>query len=251
MAERQSKRKTQEEKTEISGRIGEAFQHIRKSTEYVTQTMVAEKMAESRSNLSSAINGNPKYATEGLALKLSKAFPQINFNWLLTGEGEMVDKRKSHLHNEVIQVPEDDYMEVEYVPLETSGGKLGFGMDEVDESQRVTRLMPREYAKGHYLVIKVYGDSMDDGTKKAIAEGDEVLVRKWEEQIEYIPLRRKLFVITTERGSVIKQITEVNMKKQYIKCHSFNPDYEDYKIPFEQIYQPFTVEKIVNSKIVF
>ena len=52
-------------KAAMSQRLKEVFWYIRKNTEYVTQTLFAQKIKEPRSKFSAALNGNEKYMTEG------------------------------------------------------------------------------------------------------------------------------------------------------------------------------------------
>ena len=93
---------------------------------------------------------------------------------------------------------------------------------------------------------------MDDGTKRSLSDGDEVLIKeKHDYKINELPIKKTLFVITTREGNVLKQIAEVNMEERYILCRSFNPDprYEDFKIGFDEIYQIFIVCKRTQSQI--
>lgn len=91
---------------------------------------------------------------------------------------------------------------------------------------------------------------MDDGTKRPLSDGDELLVKEKKLGIlDELPIRETLFVITSLDGNVLKQITEVNKEERYILCHSFNPSYEDYKIRFDNIYQIFVVCKVVQKQI--
>ena len=71
-------------------RLNEVIGYIQYKTGYKTQTAIAEKIEFSRNNLSSATKGDDKYLTEGLADKITFAFPEINKDWLLTGNGSML-----------------------------------------------------------------------------------------------------------------------------------------------------------------
>ena len=164
--------------------------------------------------------------------------------------GEMLNTKRTNIVSTVTPVPEDDYMMVEYIDLATNAGTLGGGIiSDLDEKQ--TRLVPREYDKGLYLVVRVSGDSMNDGTARSLKDGDEILVRLWQENIQYLPIKRKLFVVNTTEGSVVKQIINIDYNHKFVYLHSFNTAYEDYSVHFDDIMQIFTVEKIVNSKIEF
>ena len=151
-----------------------------------------------------------------------------------------------------MSIPEQSYMMVEYADLAVSAGMLGGDFSEAFvESLPEThkRLIPREYREGNYLVVRVNGDSMDDGTKRSLSDDDEILIRLWTDGMDTLPIHNKLFVLTTRSGHIVKQITKIDRKKQQITCHSFNPLYPDQFVDFEEIIQVFTVEKIVNSKI--
>lgn len=151
--------------------------------------------------------------------------------------------------DEVTAVPEDAYMMVEYADLRASAGVLGGNVvDMLPDTHR--RLVPREYEKGYYLVVRVSGDSMNDGTDRSLSDGDEVLVK----QVHYdnangLPIRNSLFVITSKEGNVLKQIAEYNAKEGYMVCRSFNERYKDFRIELEDVFQIFQVCKVVSKQI--
>lgn len=74
----------------MADRLKKAVRYIKGSTECVNQALIAEKIDFGRTNLSAALNGEEKYLTEGLIEKVITAFPEINKDWLLTGNGEML-----------------------------------------------------------------------------------------------------------------------------------------------------------------
>ena len=209
--------------------------------------------------------------TRELIEEIVTTFPDINKEWITDNKGTMflsdndfingkdlshsISKLKSkNGTEEVSPVAEQNYMIVEYADLAVSAGMLGgdFSADSIDklpETQK--RLVPREYNEGNYLVVRVNGDSMDDGSKRSLSDDDEILIRLWTDPIETLPIRSKLFVLTTRSGHIVKQITKIDHKKQQITCHSFNPLYPDQIVDFDEVIQLFTVEKIVNSKIRF
>ena len=184
----------------------------------------------------------------GIINKILTINPDISIDWLKTGEGSMLKSDKPK-YNEVTPIPEGEYMMVEYADLRASAGKLGVGdVELLPETHR--RLVPKEYANGKFLVVGVDGDSMNDGTSRSLGDGDEILICQHEGGImDALPIKKRLFVITTLDGNVLKQITEVNREEGYIVCHSFNPAYEDFKIKFDDICQIFIVYKIVQKQI--
>ena len=178
--------------------------------------------------------------------KIANSIESLNSEWLLTGEGEMIKKT---IHNDVEAVPEDKYIMAEYADLRSFAGRLG-GSDIEQLPETHKRLLPREYEKGNYLVVRVSGDSMNDGTSRSLCDGDEVLVRELApSEWETLPIRNRLFIITSRGGNVLKQIKEVNKEERYIVCHSFNTSFEDFTLSFDDIYQIFVIYKIVQKQI--
>ena len=181
--------------------------------------------------------------------KIIAAIPNTDVNWLLTGKGSMLKSDRSN----VTPVEEGHYMMVEYADLRASAGILG-GSDVTQLPETHKRLVPREFDNGNFLIVRVDGDSMDDGTKRSLSDGDEVLIKeKLDYKIDELPIKKALFVITTREGNVLKQIAEVNMDEGYILCRSFNPDprFDDFKIYFDNIFQIFIVCKKTQSQISF
>ena len=209
--------------------------------------------------------------THELIQEIASTFPDINKEWITDNKGTMflsdntlingkdlshsISKLKSkNGTEEVSPVAEQNYMIVEYADLAVSAGMLGGDFSEafvesLPETHR--RLIPREYNEGNYLVVRVNGDSMDDGSKRSLSDDDEILIRLWTDSIDTLPIRSKLFVLTTRSGHIVKQIIKIDHKKKQITCHSFNPLYPDQIVDFDEVIQLFTVEKIVNSKIRF
>lgn len=106
------------------------------------------------------------------------------------------------------QVPFSDFMETDFLPIEAQAGYLD-GLETQDMPKLETMLIPKEFEKGNYLVVEINGDSMDDGSKRSIVDGDRVLVKEldrvhWKNKLHF---KQNLFVIMSNEGIVCKQIT--------------------------------------------
>jgi hypothetical protein len=115
-----------------------------------------------------------------------------------------------------------------------------------------TPALPREFEKGHYLVIEAVGESMDDGSHRAICDGDKLLVKEidnnqWNERL---PIHRHVYTISTkEEAPVVKQIVEIDPINKVLVCRSWNRQFEDYPVAFEAIDKLFVVKKIVERQV--
>jgi len=172
----------------------------------------------------------------------------------LLEENQIVLKEDVLNTNEATEISQFDYMEVSYLPIYAQAGYLNhFNQNMLIEDNLPTILVPKEFDKGNYLVIEVNGDSMDDGTTKAICEGDRLLIKElnkslWNNKLNF---NRYLFVIVHKSGLIVKQVTSHNVDKGKITCHSFNNIYEDFELSLSSVFQLFYVKKIIERKITF
>lgn len=71
-------------------RLRKVFDYLVFSGHFSTQGDFANIIGTNKTNLSSAMNGNEKYLSDSLFGKIAATFPEINTQWLLRGEGEML-----------------------------------------------------------------------------------------------------------------------------------------------------------------
>ena len=72
-------------------RFERAYNYLKFQGIIKKQEDVAKAMSATRSNVSLALNGNPIVLTDNFLMRFAKAFPGIfNYDWLLSGDGEML-----------------------------------------------------------------------------------------------------------------------------------------------------------------
>jgi SOS-response transcriptional repressor LexA len=176
--------------------------------------------------------------------------------WLL--KMEKTPRGTTRARTEASAVAVEGFMEVPYLPVHAQAGYLNDISNHVTSLSMVeedlpTILVPKEFEKGRHLVIEVNGDSMDDGTKKSICDGDKLLVKEldrslWSSKLNF---KQYIFTIVHNEGIVIKEITHHDLEKGIITCHSWNPMYDDFRLTLKEVYQLFYVKKIVERKPTF
>lgn len=150
---------------------------------------------------------------------------------------------------EVKAIPFDNYMVVEYADLSTAAGKLGIGENPAVLPDMKKRLVPKEFDNGNYLVVRVDGDSMDNGSNISIPDGTEILIKEYNlHNGDSLPIRNNLFVIVSKSGTVFKQIVEHNTEEGFVLCHSYNTKYNDFRLDMRDIIQIFIYRKIVSFR---
>lgn len=213
---------------------------------------------------------------------ITSRYKDVSYDWLLTGEGEMIsmegkdptvnvqldkdqksipsdlkdknrqmyvvadDKSIYPVQDGITQIDDSAHMEVEFRDLSVSAGPLS---RTYEQASKKTLLVPKEYDRGEYLVVRVDGNSMQDGTEYSIPAGANILIKRlYLEKGESLPIRGNLFVIDAKDGQALKQIIEHNVDEGYIVCHSYNPEYSDYKVRIEDILGFYIYRKIVGYR---
>lgn len=175
-------------------------------------------------------------------------YPSLNIGWLMTGEGEMINRPTGQGNAKLVD--NIQYMEVPVVHIHARCGYLtGYGDPVYIDSLPTMPVIVDKTYNGNYRVFETAGDSMDDGSRKAIFEGDKVLCREVKRDLWLYKLHFKdwYFAIVDKReGIVIKQIIDHDVEKGIITCHSLNPLFEDYEIHLDDVAELYNVIKIVE-----
>jgi SOS-response transcriptional repressor LexA len=168
-----------------------------------------------KQKVSNIKNGLTDVKTEVVA-DLCKAFPKVNGNYILTGQGEMFLGEGENLICETKP----------RIPFEAAAGSLTDAVDGVTEIQcekvPVVSLFPK-----YDFTIRITGRSMEP----SFYSGDEVACLRVNES-RFLQWGR-VHVLDTSQGIVVKKIYE---NGDSIRCVSFNPEYPDFNIPKEDIY---------------
>lgn len=191
-------------------RLLQSIEYLKDNGRARNHEEISELSGISRPNVTSAINGNTRYVTEGNLRKFARAYSDyINEDWLLTGEGQMekIDKRRlrPHIPAEIVTV---------------AAGFVGTSIGAVsDDDCDMLPIIP--YLPDYDFVITVKGDSMEP-----VLLNNDKIACKWIEPSEEIR-PDKIYVVDSQEGPVVKMITS---RGDDFVCHSLNSAYEDYPI---------------------
>ena len=179
--------------------------------------------------------------------KILNFYQDINKTWLLTGEGSML---KSPQMNEAKAIDVDMFMHIPLVPVTAQGGYLrGYGDQEyIDSLPSIPVIVDKTY-KGKYRVFEVEGDSMDDGSRYALYDGDKILCREVKRELwkSKLHIRDWFFVVVHQyEGITVKQIINHNVENGDIVCHPLNPIFDDFSLNLDDVTELYNVIKIVD-----
>lgn len=181
----------------------------------------------------SKLSENTRRSTFG---KISEAFPDLNIDWLKSGEGEMILNKniKPYKIPETEQILVSDVKDnyktdnSDYIPLlpvEAMAGTLQ-GLSEGVELANCRKI--KSPVKGADWAIQISGDSMEPDYRN----GSYLYIRKM--RGAFIPWGHTM-VVDTYDGVVVKNIYPIEGTEDYIEAKSINPKYPPFKIETSSI----------------
>lgn len=193
--------------------------------------------------------------------QLEQNYPDLNIQWLLKNEGEMLktaDKKdnpflitKSGM--QYYEMPNNRYlMSVPFVPIRAYAKYVDECVD-LDSEMAIEQynFIVDTIGHGRYMAFEIKGDSMDDDTRGSLCEGDIILARElnrdlWRDKLHIHQYPN--WIIVLDNTILCKQIVAQDMEKGTITCHSLNPspEYADFELKLDEIRQMFNIIQRVS-----
>lgn len=163
-------------------RLNSAVAYLKGKRIAKTQKAISKMLETNEVTLSRALNGNEEYITEGFLRKFADIF-EIDTNWLLTGEGEMInnnqptevqnkDTNKPYINYNrmpaVITVRDDEEENIEAVPIKLAAGYVGGGYADQSFVEELPKFRLPYVKEGTFRCFEIQGYSMYNG----IRDGD-------------------------------------------------------------------------------
>ncbi len=151
--------------------------------------------------------------------KILEVFPELNRNWLLFGEGEMLKTLTPLPMNSTAGIP-----------LVSAEAVAGFGNSDfaIEQTMVLANYVIPDFKQISFM-IRVTGDSMMPNLKS----GDIVAVRTIYSR-SYIEWNKPHLIATRDNGMLIKRLRQ-SQKEEHFLLVSDNTDYAPFDIPEVEI----------------
>ncbi len=162
------------------------------------------------------------YNTGGLSRKVARVieqkYPDINIEWLATGNGEMLNGQKTKEELKGFLVP--------LLPI-AAQCSMSTGFEELIKTYDCEMVLSP--ISNTSLAITINGDSMSpefpNGSKIFIKKVDKAAFIEW----------GNTYVLDTNNGIIVKNIYPISGDETQIICRSVNPNFSDFKVRIEDI----------------
>lgn len=163
--------------------------------------------------------------------KILQAFPSLDKDWILYGNGEMLDESRSQM-----QGNSDNVIMIPVINLDARGGFLS--NEETNCAEYVESFMPfsKDIARDGDVVIPIFGDSM----APKYPSGSCVLIRRVVLWMEYLEYGAAYVLDLVDDRRIIKNVQKAGRKDYYL-LESVNPKYDPTEISKNMIRNVFRV----------
>ena len=178
------------------------------------------------------LDKNDNISSDKIEIIIS-VYSDIDLNWLITGNGEMLKvtgDRGLYIDEQNSEIITKEAQSCVGIPLIPIDAMAGFAIGTGDSVMT--------YDCDHYVIpnmlnadflIQVKGQSMEP----KYLSGDIVACKKL--NLDTFFQWNKVYVLDTEQGAIIKRINK-SESENCIKCVSVNEDYAPFDLPLESIY---------------
>ena len=172
-----------------------------------------------------------------MTARIREAFPNLDIEWLLNGEGSMLRKEEAMLtssrDNDILTAVSMD--DIPRIPLYSLTAVAGFG-NGTDMSEYVEAQIPWASAREGDFAIHVTGNSMEP----KIPNGSDVLVRPYN-YFDYNDLEfGRVHVVVTDDDRAMLKVVKLDRKNPgHLLLISYNEDYPDVSMPVSSIRRVF------------
>ena len=202
---------------------------------FITHTGISTHAFEKKCNLSVGYVGNMrKSLSADKIMSITQNYPELNREWLLYGEGEM-------LKSEQLITTSTDGSDFRLVPMYNLDARGGFADNLELNAGYILDYIPFKGAKSENICIPISGDSMSP-TYRA---GSIVLLHRVEDWFDFLELGQVYVIELRDGRRLIKELrrSEVDHKNNYL-CISHNPMFDPVELPKKLIMRVYLVRAV-------
>ena len=153
--------------------------------------------------------------------RIAHIFPDLNIEWLMTGDGDMI--KSAQIQESGIRY---------HGNIDGTAGNLTVFDDEREEEFSIMNIPGFEDCTD---AINVWGDSM----YPVLKSGEIIILKEWRESfIDY----GKIYLVITKNGNRLIKYLKPSEKEGMVKCVSENPEHPAFDVPLDSVHKFYLVK---------
>lgn len=186
-----------------------------------------------------------------IILAIANTFSEVDKNWLLTGDGDMLSEPISTTQVKLIPIikSESDSMLIPVVEIEAAAGSGAFNGDHIEEIETL-RMPPSMIRKNtQYYCLRIRGRSMEP-----TLQHDSYVVARMLDPSEWKDVKDGyIYVISDRDGQTwVKRVKNRLKDRGFIVCTSDNPDritYSSFNVMENELNTIWYVEWYLSARM--
>lgn len=200
--------------------------------EFLQKLEISQAKFEKKAGLTNGtVNNTGESYRKSTLDKIKTAYPELNVNWLLTGEGEMLKPPKNKTAFDENKTENKPLVRtLPLIPIDAVAGVPSGDFQGVRFIDCEQYAIPEFVERGAEFVVRVSGSSMypkySNGDILACKKIADILFIQW----------GKVYVIDSSQGSLVKRLFEDKDNPDKLICVSDNKaNYPPFSIPKQDI----------------
>lgn len=181
-------------------------------------------------NITGERNGNPSFE---VLQKILNAFPEINPEWLILGNGAMLKEEQEITHLNNSATINQEFKGSPYYNVDFIGGFDLMMNDQTINPDYYINYPP--YNKEGVVWCNLTGRSMEP----ELSNGDIIALKPMETPIEYLPTG-EIYAIITNDYRTVKRI-KMSDRDGFVRLIPSNKEYQEQEIPVSMITKVYAV----------
>lgn len=185
--------------------------------------------------------------TSDVIEKVTSAYPNLNLDWLITGEGPMLKSEVSTTPTAPTPPNNNNAVAYKLVPLLNLDAVGGIHSPNIvsGDNEYPDQLIPFTDAQEGDVALTVSGESMSP----TCPPGSRVLIRQVPQWREYFGYGNIFVLLLTDGRRILKEVQKYPEDSQnYILCRSHNERFPEEELPKNMISSVWKVIKILNER---
>ena len=239
-------------------RLNKAYEYLRFKGVVKNQVEVAKAIGSSRSNVSSAFNGDTRALTNNFIIRFAKSFPQISLDWILNGNGSMTTEEQFNETSRCMQASAFNHTAKEMMELSKEQAIIGYEANigrpyyNVDFRMGFDLGLNDQTINPEYMIdcqpynnCDCWCNARGDSMQPTISNGDVIAIKEVNDPRSCLVSGEIYAIVTTNDLRTIKRIKD---NGETVTLVPDNKDYPEQTISKEVILK---VYRVVGSMKMF